>query len=488
MEKREIVKRFADAGFLVHPDVVSYVFENQSSGVVEGIISGIPSGTVVVTPNLVSGMTVLRNDKLSVGLSDIPSIISGREGNSIPLGNPEDSVKLFRSRYDQLSGILRGRVNPIPIEALLKNANRFAETEIGICGAVVDFRSSKNGHRIVEIEDSSGAISVMFRKDDEFFHEAERIVYDEVIGVKGSIRPNPGGRGGMVFVRQFFRPDIPKQHVPSQSKEPGKVCMISDVHVGSNTFLPDAWERFSCWLEEHPEIGYLLIDGDVVDGIGIYPDQNKELEIKTIYEQYDRVGEMLSNLPKHMQIVLSPGNHDAVRGAEPQPALPEEFRTKFPDNVTFVENPASVSIQGVTIQMYHGRSIDDLIKAIPGSSYSRSGDIMKAMLQRRHMAPIYGQRTPLLSTESDRLVISEVPDIFQTGHVHISDVVNYNGVLGVNAGTWQSQTSFQREMDINPTPAEAVVVDLSTLQYDHWCFLDKKVQRVVIEGGEHKLV
>jgi len=209
MEKREIVKRFADAGFLVHPDVVNYVFENQSAGVIEGIISALPSGSVVVTPALVSGMAVSRNEKLSVGLSDIPSIVSGREGSSVPLGDPEDSVQLFRSRYDQLSGILRGRVNPIPIEALLKNANRFAETEIGICGMVVEFRTSKNGHRIVEIEDSTGSIGVMFRKDDEFFHEAERIVYDEVIGVKGSIRPNPGGRGGMVFVKQFFRPDVP---------------------------------------------------------------------------------------------------------------------------------------------------------------------------------------------------------------------------------------------------------------------------------------
>ncbi|HJJ28759.1 MAG TPA: DNA-directed DNA polymerase II small subunit [Methanocorpusculum sp.] len=488
MEKREIVKRFADAGFLVHPDVVTYVFENQSSGVIEGIISALPSGTIVVTPSLVSGMAVQRNDKLSVGLSDIPSVISGREGNSIPLGNPEDSVKLFKSRYELLSNILKGRVNPIPIEALLRNANHFADKDISICGMVVSFSTSKNGHRIVEIDDSTGAISVLFHKDDENFHEAERIVYDEVIGIKGSIRPNPGGRGGMVFVKQFFRPDIPRQHAPSLSKEPGKVCMISDVHVGSNTFLPDAWERFTCWLEEHPEIGYLLIDGDVVDGIGIYPDQDKELEIKTIFEQYDRVGEMLAELPKHMQIVLAPGNHDAVRGAEPQPALPEEFRSKFRDNVTFVENPASVSIQGVTIQMYHGRSIDDLIKAMPGASYEKSGEVMKAMLQRRHMAPIYGQRTPLLSTEPDHLVINKIPDIFQTGHVHISDIIRYNGVLGVNAGTWQSQTSFQKEMDINPTPAEAVVVDLSTLEYDHWCFLDKKVQRVIIEGGVHKLV
>ena len=96
---------------------------------------------------------------------------------------------------------------------------------------------------------------------------------------------------------------------------------------------------------------------------------------------------------------------------------------------------------------------------------------MEAMLKRRHLGPIYGQRTPLLSTPMDHLVIRDVPDILQTGHVHISDVISYRGVLGVNAGTWQGQTSFQKQMNINPTPAEAVGVDLATMGYENFGFL-----------------
>ncbi|RBQ24583.1 MAG: DNA polymerase II small subunit [Methanocorpusculum sp. MCE] len=96
---------------------------------------------------------------------------------------------------------------------------------------------------------------------------------------------------------------------------------------------------------------------------------------------------------------------------------------------------------------------------------------MEAMLKRRHLGPIYGQRTPLLSTDKDALVIRDVPDIIHTGHVHISDVISYQGVLGINAGTWQSQTSFQKQMNITPTSAEAVVVDLATLSYEKLCFL-----------------
>jgi DNA polymerase II small subunit len=43
-------------------------------------------------------------------------------------------------------------------------------------------------------------------------------------------------------------------------------------------------------------------------------------------------------------------------------------------------------------------------------------------------------------------------------------ISDYRGTLCVNAGTWQSQTSFQKQMNINPTPARAVQLDLRTLK------------------------
>jgi DNA polymerase II small subunit len=471
MQKKDIVARFLQAGLLVHPAVVAYISENGSSGIIEGIINSLSSSVSVVTPKEVPGMMVTRVDKLAVGVSALPKILAGRDGFSVPATNPEESSALFRNRYDTLAAMMRSRVSPMPIEALVKQKNRFADTNVGVIGMVVGNSASAKGHRIVEIEDPTGTIKVLFNRNREGFDEAEKIIPDEVIGVHGKLARDTGRGGGTVFSETLFRPEIPLSHTISPSKESGKVVLISDVHVGSDMFLPDAWDRFASWLEVTPEVKYLLIAGDVVDGIGVYPNQDKELCIKTIYEQYDAVGEMLSTLPSHLQIVLSPGNHDAVRAAEPQPALPEEFRTQFPKNVTFVENPAVVNIQSVNVLMYHGRSIDDLIKFIPGTSYERPGEIMEAMLKRRHLGPIYGQKTPLLSTLMDHLVIRDVPDILHTGHVHITDIINYRGVLGVNAGTWQDQTSFQKQMNINPTPAEAIVVDLSTMGNEKLCFL-----------------
>jgi DNA polymerase II small subunit len=248
--------------------------------------------------------------------------------------------------------------------------------------------------------------------------------------------------------------------------------LISDIHVGSDTFLEEQWHRFADWLRES-EASYLLMAGDLVDGIGIYPGQESELVIKNIYEQYDRAGELFSALPSRIKIIISPGNHDVVRGAEPQPAIPDKFTGKFPKNCIFVENPALVSLQGVRVLIYHGRSIDDMIGLIPGASYDRSGKMMEEMLQRRHLAPTYGRRTMIAANRQDSLIIDPIPEILHTGHVHITGITRYRGVLGINSGAWQSQTAYQKQMNVNPTPAQAVMVDLQTLVPDILDFNEK---------------
>jgi DNA polymerase II small subunit len=330
---------------------------------------------------------------------------------------------------------------------------------------VTEIKTTTNGHRIAELEDSSASITVLFLKDRPVFIDADRIIHDEVIGVKGKLSSD----GKLFFAELLYRPDIRIDNTPFKSETPGKAVFISDVHVGSDTFLADSWSRFSDWLSAS-DFSYLLIAGDLVDGIGIYPGHENELTIKNIYEQYEAFGAMMRNLPSRMKIIISPGNHDVVRGAEPQPVLPDAFIKKFPDNCILVENPALVNLQGVRVLMYHGRSIDDMIGLIPGASYAQSGLIMQEMLQRRHLAPVYGRKTPIAAGKTDRMIIDPLPEILHTGHVHIKGITNYRGVLGINAGTWQSQTKFQKQMNVDPTPALAIVVDLQTLLHETFTF------------------
>ena len=88
---------------------------------------------------------------------------------------------------------------------------------------------------------------------------------------------------------------------------------------------------------------------------------------------------------------------------------------------------------------------------------------MEGMLQRRHLASVYGRRTPIAADKQDRLLIDTVPEVLHTGHIHVTGITRYRGVLGINAGAWQSQTAFQKQMNVNPTPAQAVLLDLQTL-------------------------
>ena len=207
-----------------------------------------------------------------------------------------------------------------------------------------------------------------------------------------------------------------------------------------------------------------MIAGDVVDGIGIFPGQDKELAISDIYEQYEKAAQYLNAVPKHIKIIISPGNHDAVRQAEPQPRFPERIIKMFRNDIIFVGNPAMVDI-GVKVLIYHGRSMDDIIASIPGFSYSEPTKPMNEMLKLRHLSPIYGGRVSIAPEKKDHFVIDEIPDILHCGHVHTVGVSRYRDVLTINSGTWQSQTEFQKRMNLQPMPAKATVVDLSGMEY-----------------------
>lgn len=454
---QEIVQRFLDTKLQVHPDVVSYIREKGDLSLIDSILSGIPKSTVVVSVKHIPGLSVERDGTRFLTDPALEVIRGGAESQNAT-HSFEDFISYFRDRYTRLSEIIRARNPAMPIEALVKSS-RYHQQECTVIGIVGEVKTTSKGHRLVDLEDPTGQISTLFNKERPGFPDAERLIPDEVIGVKGKLSQD----GKLLFADTLFRPEVPINHAPFTSDRPGKAVLISDIHVGSNTFLEGEWNRFADWLQDS-DANYLLIAGDLIDGIGIYPSQEEELVIKDIYEQYDVLGGMLRDLPGRLQIILSPGNHDAVRAAEPQPAISGLFTAKFPATCTWVENPALLSVQGVRFMMYHGRSIDDMIGLIPGASYARPEQMMVEMLQRRHLAPTYGKRTSIAAQRQDQLVIDPIPEVLHTGHVHTCGLTRYRGVLGINAGAWQSQTTFQKQMNIHPTPARAVLLDLQTLE------------------------
>ncbi len=390
--------------------------------------------------------------------SDI-QVVKGTDvtGESTCEGKINDFAQYFRARFFTMKRIIEKR-HDFGRSMDISRAKTL-DREVKIVGVIYEKSTTKNGHVMLTLEDDTDTVKVFISKDSPLINES--FVNDEVIGVVGK----PNQAKNMIYPEKIVHPDIPKQHKWEDSDTPSKVAFLSDVHVGSMTFLEKDWERMIAWLKANSvkeEINYLIFPGDVVDGIGVFPDQDKELNIMDIDDQYAKLAEYLKEVPDHIKMVVHPGNHDAVRIAEPQPALNKRFTQGFDSNILMLANPVYLEIEGRNVLTYHGKSMDDWIAAVQGLTYDNPLDVMRQMCVRRHLAPIYGQRNALAPEKKDYLAMEIVPDIFVSGHVHGAGQTIYNGVRMINASTWQSQTEYQRQHNFNPDPSIMPVVDLAT--------------------------
>ena len=390
------------------------------------------------------------------------SVGNDMTGHSTGTGEYDDFVRTFRDRYERLSKVLRGRVNHRPAEAI---ASMPGGSDAAMIGLVNDVRSTKSGHWLIELEDTTGTFSALVMKDKGLADVVDEILMDECLAIEGTLADD----AGILFADSLHFPDIPRTHRPDTADRHVQAALISDVHVGSDEFMAEAWHRFTDWLHtpEAAPVEYLLIAGDMVEGVGVYPNQDEELDIVDIYEQYEQFAEYLKEVPGDTEIVMIPGNHDAVRLAEPQPGFNEELRAIMDvHDPRIVSNPATVSVEGVDVLMYHGVSLDEVIAELPEekASYDEPHKAMYQLLKKRHVAPQFGGHTRVAPEERDYLVMDGVPDVFHTGHVHKIGWGKYHNVLAVNSGCWQAQTDFQKSVNIDPDAGFAPILDLDTLE------------------------
>ncbi len=380
----------------------------------------------------------------------------------------------FLDRYNRIGRIIGRRIKASKIRNVMAGDH---QDEHSFIGMVTSIRRTKKDNLFVELEDPTGSIRAVITKNTVSNNgDFPTIVPDEVIGVVGHWHSSSStGRGRYFLVDRVIFPDISlyeRRKKESRVRKAHNIVMISDTHFGSRTFIENSWRRFIEWvIDEWKEnhIKDIIVAGDIVDGIGVYPSQERDLLIDDIYEQYELAASYFNEMPSEINIFISPGNHDAVRQAEPQPPLPADIASMFSSNCRFLRNPDELEIEGKKILIYHGQSFDDFVTNVSWATYSQPERMMEEMLRKRHLAPIYGKNVPIVAENRkgyirDYAVIEEVPDIFVCGHSHTVGISSYRGVLCVNSGTWQAQTSYQRKRNIVPETCYATMVDLSTMK------------------------
>jgi DNA polymerase II small subunit len=390
-----------------------------------------------------------------------------------------DFGNIFRSRYKCLEKLLRNRQELQSTLTINRIFGKKEKEKVSIIGVVEDVGTTRGGHIMLTLEDLTGKIKVLVSKNNkDLFPLAKELVYDEVIGITG----NCGDK--IIFANNIIWPDIPETNEMRKGNKDEYAIFLSDLHVGSNVFLEEEFNKFLRWIQGDTgndkqrelanKVKYIIIAGDLVDGIGIYPTHEEELKITDIKKQYEEFVRLIKKVPLDKKIIICPGNHDLVHLAEPQPIFYPEYTQCLYDlpNMMVVSNPAMINIgktenfSGFNVLMYHGYSFDYYVANVESirnsGGYHRADLIMKFLLKRRHLAPAFKSTPYFPGHKEDPLLIKTIPDFFVTGHIHYSKVANYKGVTMISGSCWQAKTSFQEKLGHEPEPARVPVVNLKT--------------------------
>ncbi len=377
-----------------------------------------------------------------------------------------DFVGHFRSRYQQLQRILMQRPdvqNLVSISKISKDKNRFT-----LVGIVTEKRVTPNKNLILTIEDLTGKVTALVKHESETMPIAADLQLDDVAAFHVS------GNRELVFVHSVLYPDSFKEKVWFEREN--CIAFISDIHVGSKKHLSAEFERFLVWINSSDpiaqKISHIFFVGDNVDGVGVFPGQERLLELTSLHKQYESLASYLKRIPPRVTMFMCPGQHDSVRVAEPQPIIDSYYGAALHTipNLILVSNPTLIKLhegeRTFRVLMYHGASIHSFINEIQELRLMKAhrcpAKAVCHMLKRRHLAPTHGEVSYIPNAQQDPLVINEVPDVLCTGEVHRLDIETYNGVLIITGSCWQGQTEFEEKVGNVPDPCKVPVFNLKT--------------------------
>lgn len=417
----------------------------------------------------------------------------------------DDFTKYFRNRLNEMRKILQGNTSLKNLVSINKiSGNRQG---ISIIGIVSDKSVTKNRNLLLEVEDLTGKIRVLINANNpKLYEKAEEICLDSVLGFSGV------GNKEIIFANDVVFPDTVLQE-RKKSPVDESVIFLGDLHFGSKLFLENGFSKFIDYINgkvpntpEVEKIKYLFLVGDIIAGVGVYPNQERDLILKDIEEQFLGVSQILNKVRKDIKIIISPGNHDGVRLMEPQPLLNERYAWSIYDlkNVILTGNPAYVNIgakdnfsiqnpaediaksdvksdtqsfSGFDVLTYHGFSYPYYANTVPKFMTEKTlnfpDKIMTYLLRNRHLAPSHAS-VQYYPSEEDNLMIKKIPDIFVSAHTHKSAVSYYNNILVISTSSWEAKTSNQERMGNEPDFCKVPMFNLKTRAIKILDFEDEK--------------
>ena len=447
---------------------------------------------------------VLEKFRVKLGLSieieaeiiapkGVPSNIKNNssEGKSVVRISPEtkydyhkvevkDFVKYFRNRFEVMRNILQEHSELEGLTSINKLSGN--SQGVSIIGIVSSKQITKNKNMILEVEDLTGKIKVLINANKpELFEKAEDIALDSVLGFRGS------GNSEIFFTNEIIFPEA-KLPEKKRSLVDESALFIGDLHFGSKRFLKKSFDKFIDWLnnsDDSKNVKYLFLVGDIVTGVGNYPNQEEDLVIGDLEEQFIALAKILGNIRNDIKIIISPGNHDGVRIMEPQPVFDEKYAWALHDleNVILTENPAYVNIasgpgfSGFDILTYHGFSYTYYAGNIPSLITKKAmncpEEIMKFLLKNRHLAPTHAS-TQYYPLEHDPLIIKKVPDVLISAHTHKCGINYYNNILIISTACWEAMTPYQEKFGNIPDHCKVPMLNLKTREVKILDFEEKE--------------
>jgi len=384
----------------------------------------------------------------------------------------KDFVFYFRNRLSEMKKILQEHSelkNLVSINKLSGNKQSFS-----LIGMVSDKRITKTKSILFEVEDLTGKIRILVTQNNpELYKKAEEVALDSVLGFKGF------GNNEILFASEIVFPEC---FISERKFSPVEeyALFLGDLHFGSKRFMKKSFLKFLDYLDgkvpntpEVKKIKYLFIVGDLVTGIGNYPNQEKDLLLFDLEEQFSGIANLLKRIRKDIKIIICPGNHDGVRLMEPQPFFDEKYAWSLYDleNVVLINNPSMVNIgsgenfPGFNVLVYHGFSFPHYAGTVPSLIKARAMNqpelILDYLLKNRHLAPTHAS-VQSFPSEQDSHLIKEVPDIVTTGHIHKSGVFYHNNILGICVSSWEGMTPYQEKFGNTPDHGKVPMFNLKT--------------------------